>query len=73
MSADRDEVAAGETTTDEFSIPLPRSLDSKIYVRLTSESKHIRVFLTTASVEDQSAPAPMGSFVYALPDVSLLG
>jgi len=55
--------------TVEFSVPLPRSLDTRLYVRLTTQSKAIIVFLTTASADELGSPAPMGSFVYALPDV----
>ncbi|KXX73139.1 hypothetical protein MMYC01_206910 [Madurella mycetomatis] len=55
-------------TPAQLSIPLPRSLDSRIYLHLTVKSKAILLFLTTASMEEASAPTPLGSFVYALPD-----
>lgn len=63
-----------EATGDEpiqLSFPLPRSLDTKIHLRLTIKSKAILLFLTTVSMDDVGKPVPMGSFVYALPDVSL--
>lgn len=65
---------SGVTTTMaeifELSIPLPRSLDTRIYVHVTLQSKSIMIFLTTASADDGGSAPPMGSFVYALPDVS---
>ncbi|KAI8947058.1 hypothetical protein F4801DRAFT_29918 [Xylaria longipes] len=60
-----------ETATSEpiqVSFPLPRSMDTKIHMRLTIQSKVILLFVTTVTAEDSDRPAPMGSFVYALPD-----
>lgn len=61
-----------ETATSEpiqVSFPLPRSMDTKIHMRVTIQSKAILLFVTTVAAEDLDKPAPMGSFVYALPDV----
>jgi hypothetical protein len=44
-------------------------MDTKIHMRLTIQSKAILMFLTTMAAEDTDKPAPMGSFVYSLPDV----
>ncbi|KAK3297080.1 uncharacterized protein B0H64DRAFT_117494 [Chaetomium fimeti] len=55
-------------TPIQLSFPLPRSLDSRIYLHLTVKPKAILLFLTTASMEDAGSPTPLGSFVYALPD-----
>ncbi|KAL7942960.1 hypothetical protein V8C42DRAFT_347433 [Trichoderma barbatum] len=52
----------------EVSIPLPRALDTRIFIRITTQAKAILLSLTTAGQEDAAAPRPMGSFVYALPD-----
>ncbi|AEO56757.1 hypothetical protein MYCTH_2302025 [Thermothelomyces thermophilus ATCC 42464] len=52
----------------QLSFPLPRSIDTRIYLHLTVKSKAIVLFLTTASLEDAASPSPLGSFVYALPD-----
>ncbi|SPQ21278.1 7fa8779b-b04c-43b6-8860-922151f96b57 [Thermothielavioides terrestris] len=52
----------------QLSFPLPRSLDTRIYLHLTVKPKAIVVLLTTASVEEAASPTPLGSFVYALPD-----
>ncbi|KAH6603303.1 hypothetical protein Trco_008078 [Trichoderma cornu-damae] len=52
----------------QVSIPLPRSLDTRIFLRITTQAKAILLSLTTASQEELAAPRPMGSFVYALPN-----
>ncbi|TGJ79532.1 hypothetical protein E0Z10_g9231 [Xylaria hypoxylon] len=52
----------------QVSFPLPRGMDTKIHMRLTVQSKAILLFITTVAAEDSDKPAPMGSFVYALPD-----
>ncbi|KAI0472117.1 hypothetical protein GGR56DRAFT_656987 [Xylariaceae sp. FL0804] len=54
--------------TFQLSFPLPRSLDTKVHLRLTIKSKVIVLFLTTAAADEGDRSAPMGSFVYALPD-----
>ncbi|EGX91482.1 hypothetical protein CCM_05640 [Cordyceps militaris CM01] len=57
-----------ETQVVEVSIPLPDSLDTRIYIRVTTLDKAVMVSLTTASQEELGATTPMGSMVYALPD-----
>ncbi|KAJ6779348.1 hypothetical protein PWT90_04286 [Aphanocladium album] len=57
-----------ETRTVEVSIPLPKSLDTRIYIRVATLDKAVMVSLTTASQEEMGATTPMGSMVYALPD-----
>ncbi|KAK3308235.1 uncharacterized protein B0T15DRAFT_102521 [Chaetomium strumarium] len=52
----------------QSSFPLPRSLDTRVFLRLTVKPKAIVLFLTTASMEEAGSPSPLGSFVYALPD-----
>ncbi|KAL6879750.1 hypothetical protein HDV57DRAFT_517850 [Trichoderma longibrachiatum] len=52
----------------QVSIPLPRSLDTRVFIRVATQAKAILVSLTTASHEESSSLRPMGSFVYALPD-----
>ncbi|KAI6770777.1 hypothetical protein SNK04_002164 [Fusarium graminearum] len=52
----------------ELSVPLPRSLDTRIYIRLSTKAKSIVIFLTTATQDELSTPVPLGSFVYALPN-----
>ncbi|UNI22395.1 hypothetical protein JDV02_008287 [Purpureocillium takamizusanense] len=64
------EFAAGgaEGQTAELSIPLPKSLDTRIYIRLSTQAKAIMLSLTTASQDELAAPKSMGSFVYGIPD-----
>ncbi|KAI1651859.1 uncharacterized protein F4817DRAFT_83729 [Daldinia loculata] len=52
----------------QLSFPLPRSLDTRIHLRLTIKSKVIMLFLTTVAADEEDQSVPMGSFVYALPD-----
>jgi hypothetical protein len=54
----------------EFSIPFPHSLDTRIHLRLATQAKAIVLSLTTASQDEIGAATSLGSFVYALPDVS---
>jgi len=53
----------------QLSLPLPRSIDTRIFMHLTVKAKSVLLFLTTASGEEAGAATPLGSFVYALPDV----
>ncbi|KJZ75618.1 hypothetical protein HIM_05081 [Hirsutella minnesotensis 3608] len=59
-----------ETTENltQLSIPLPHSLDTRIYLRLSTQAKAVLLCLTTASQDDVATPRAMGSFVYALPN-----
>ncbi|KAI8964886.1 hypothetical protein F5Y11DRAFT_345086 [Daldinia sp. FL1419] len=52
----------------QLSFPLPRSLDTKIHLRLTIKSRVITLFATTVAADEEDQAVPMGSFVYALPD-----
>ncbi|KAE9379074.1 hypothetical protein N431DRAFT_327489 [Stipitochalara longipes BDJ] len=52
----------------ELSFPLPKSPDTRVYLRLTIQATSILLFLTTAMNGDTSTATPLGSFVYALPD-----
>jgi len=55
----------------ELSFPLPRAPDTRIHLQLTIQKTSILLFLTTAVNGDTSSGAPLGSFIYALPDVGL--
>lgn len=48
---------------------LPKALDTKIHIRISSKAKALMLNLTTASPDELSTAANMGSFVYALPNV----
>jgi hypothetical protein len=66
----------GVTVTDpstrpiELSFPLPKAPETRIHLYLTIQATSLLLFLTTALNGDTSTAAPLGSFVYALPDVS---
>ncbi|KUJ21087.1 uncharacterized protein LY89DRAFT_681702 [Mollisia scopiformis] len=53
----------------EVSFPLPKAPDTKIHLRLTIQTTSLLLFLTTVINNDTSTVPPLGSFVYALPDV----
>ncbi|OAQ67784.1 20S proteasome chaperone domain-containing protein [Pochonia chlamydosporia 170] len=61
-------MAAVQDDTLNISIPLPRSLDTRIYIRLSTQAKAIVLSLTTSTQDDLASAKPMGSFVYALPN-----
>jgi hypothetical protein len=54
----------------ELSFPLPKAPETKIHVHLTINTTSVVVFLTTVYGGDIPTGASLGSFVYALPDVS---
>ena len=60
----------GETI--ELAIPLPQAPTTKIHLRLTHSSTSLLLFLSTVENGDLSLKPALGSFVYALPDVSLV-
>ncbi|KAK8189829.1 hypothetical protein HDK77DRAFT_482014 [Phyllosticta capitalensis] len=52
----------------QLSFPLPRTSNTRINIHLTIQSTALVLFVTTTSPEhDAGATAPMGSFVYAMP------
>ncbi|TQN70166.1 hypothetical protein CSHISOI_05294 [Colletotrichum shisoi] len=59
---------SSESTVTQLSMPLPRSLDTRIHVHLTTKTKAATLFLTSVTQDEQSGPAALGSFVYALPN-----
>jgi hypothetical protein len=67
---------ASETTTPSFkplqiSFPVPRHLHLNLQAHLTFLDSCSMVHLTTSLLgEGGSTHAPLGSFVYAIPDVS---
>ncbi len=53
----------------QLSFPLPRAPKTKIHLYLTINTTSLVLFLTTVYGGDIPAGVPLGSFVYALPDV----
>jgi hypothetical protein len=54
----------------QVSFPLPRAPETRISISLTIQATSILLFLTTILNGDTSNLVPLGSFVYAIPDVS---
>lgn len=55
----------------QISFPLPRAPETSIHLHLTINEVSLLLFLTTALNGDTSTTPPLGSFVYALPNVSI--
>lgn len=56
----------------ELSFPMPKAPETRIHLHLTIQMTSLLLFLTTALNGNTSEAAPLGSFVYALPDVCYL-
>lgn len=57
-------------TLQELSFPLPKNPHTILQAHLTFFETSMMLFLTTSTIgESSSALAPMGSFVYAMPNV----
>ncbi|KAL3425963.1 hypothetical protein PVAG01_02754 [Phlyctema vagabunda] len=62
---------SGELSSHEpmqLSFPLPKAPDTRIKLHLTISTTSLLLFLTTCISGEVSVTAPLGSFVYALPD-----
>lgn len=69
MANDRGTAADPSTRPLELSFPLPKAPETRIHLRMTIQATSILLFLTTALNGDLSMAPPLGSFVYAIPDV----
>ena len=59
-----------QTTHREIAFPLPRALHTTVHIHLTLQETYTMTFLATSTPGDSGAGAkPLGSFVYAMPDV----
>lgn len=54
----------------ELAIPMPKAPDTKIHLQLTVRATSLLLFVSSVIDGNTSATASMGSFVYAIPDVS---
>jgi hypothetical protein len=70
MANTNTEIAEPSAQPVELSFPLPKAPETRIHLQLTIQTTSLLLFLTTAMNGDTSSTAPLGSFVYALPDVS---
>ncbi|KAF2660009.1 hypothetical protein K491DRAFT_621733 [Lophiostoma macrostomum CBS 122681] len=52
----------------EIAFPLPRAPQTNIHLQLTNNATSVLIFLTTTSGESSTTSAPLGSFVYAMPN-----
>lgn len=55
----------------QLSFPLPKAPGTSIHLQLTILASSILLFLTTTMTGDSTTTVPLGSFVYALPDVGI--
>jgi hypothetical protein len=55
----------------QLSLPLPHAPSVRVNIHLTIQSTSIVLFLTTSSADAASTSCPLGSFVYAIPNVKL--
>jgi hypothetical protein len=53
----------------EVSFPMPRAPHTNIQLQLTNNGPNLLLFLTTTTA-DAASSSPLGSFVYAMPNVS---
>ena len=68
----RAEMETSTSETIQLSFPLPKGLNTRVYLHMTKREKHVILFLTTATPEEASKAPSMGSFVYAVPNVRSL-
>lgn len=57
------------TRPKHLSIPLPLSPHTKLHIQITHRGSSILAFLTTTDPSNTASLAPLGSFVYAMPNV----
>jgi hypothetical protein len=72
MATDGAQIVEPSIKPIELSFPMPKAPETRIHVSLTIQTTSLLLFLTTALNGNTSEAAPLGSFVYALPDVSYL-
>lgn len=57
------------TVPRQLSFLLPRTHSTTVHLHMTLSTHSLVLFLTSQTPETSSQKAPLGSFVYALPDV----
>ena len=55
----------------QLAVPLPNAPGMRLHLHLTILATTLVLFVTSASGDSSVGTVPMGSFVYALPDVRL--
>ncbi|KAF2143339.1 uncharacterized protein K452DRAFT_225325 [Aplosporella prunicola CBS 121167] len=64
-------MAATTTTATQpiqLSFPLPHAAQTRIQIHLTQHKTALLLFITSTTPDTDSGAAPMGSFVYAIPN-----
>ena len=60
-----------ESKPVELAFDLPHSPGLRVNLHLTVQATSVLLFLTSTNADSTSSAASMGSFVYAMPDVSV--
>jgi hypothetical protein len=63
---------APSTNSKYIAFPLPRIPHTTLHIRITLLETSTMIFLTTTDYTTSSTTSPLGSFIYAMPNVSLL-
>lgn len=69
MASEATRTASTSGRPIQLSFPLPKAPETRIHIHLTIQATSVLLFLTTTANGDTSTTVPLGSFVYALPDV----
>lgn len=69
MTSANAEIAEPSVRPIELSLPLPHARETRIHLQLTIQTTSLLLFLTTTMNGDASTAVPLGSFVYAIPDM----
>lgn len=65
------ELVSPDLKPQQISFPLPKALHTTAHIHLTTLGRCATVFITTSTPGDSAGSyKPLGSFVYAMPDVS---
>jgi Proteasome assembly chaperone 4 len=54
----------------QLAMPLPKNPDITIHIHLTFFATSTMVYLTSTATQESASSTPMGSFVYAMPNVA---
>ncbi|KAF1835835.1 hypothetical protein BDW02DRAFT_522303 [Decorospora gaudefroyi] len=52
----------------QVSFPLPKAPNTNMHLQLTNNGPNLLLFLTSSAGSDSTSSAPLGSFVYAMPN-----
>ena len=69
MATNEVTVASPSAKPISLSFPMPKAPETRIHMHLTIQTTSLLLFLATTLNGNTSEAVPLGSFVYALPDV----